>query len=251
MERHCSNAQKVANFLVQHQLLKTLYPGLPSNSRNEIGRKQVGGFGGIISFYLKADLECCKRLMRHIRVFTLCESLGDVESLVEHPSRMTHVWVPKEERERTAVTDLLVRASVGIEDAEDLLSDWSTALDSVRRRCELSETKSTPDISFEEFKRIDARVATITLAERVQRTERLYKILVDLGPLGVRQTVSSLVGYYEASELVGKRVVFLYNLKPTKFAGEVSQGMLLAAEHGDKLALLTTDREIANGARMT
>ena len=107
------------------------------------------------------------------------------------------------------------------------------------------------DISFEDFKKIDVRVGTITQVDRVPRTEKLYRILVDLGSLGVRQTVSSLVGYYEPSELVGKRIVFLFNLKPTKFAGEVSQGMLLAAEHDQKIALLTTDREIPNGSRIT
>jgi len=107
------------------------------------------------------------------------------------------------------------------------------------------------DISFEDFKRIDARVGTITQVDRVPRTEKLYRILVDLGSLGVRQTVSSLVGYYEPSELVGKRIVFLFNLKATKFAGEVSQGMLLAAEDDQKIALLTTDREIPNGSRIT
>ncbi len=115
----------------------------------------------------------------------------------------------------------------------------------------MSESKPQTDISFEDFKRIDARVGTITQVERVPRTEKLYKILVDLGPLGIRQTVSSLVGYYEPDQLVGKRVVFLYNLKPSKFSGEVSQGMLLAAEEGDKLALLTIDREVPNGSRMT
>jgi methionine--tRNA ligase beta chain len=115
----------------------------------------------------------------------------------------------------------------------------------------LSEEKTSVQISFEDFKRLDARVGTITQVERVPRTEKLYKILVDLGPLGVRQTISSLVGYYQPEQLQGRRVVFLYNLKPTKFAGEVSQGMLLAAEEGDKLALLTTDRDIPNGSRMT
>jgi len=94
-------------------------------------------------------------------------------------------------------------------------------------------------------------VGTITNVERVKRTEKLYKILVDLGSLGTRQTVSSLVGYYEPDELVGKRIVFLTNLKQAKFAGEVSQGMLLAAESDGKLALLTTDREIESGARIT
>ena len=107
------------------------------------------------------------------------------------------------------------------------------------------------EISFEEFKKVDARVGTITQVERVPRTERLYRILVDLGPLGIRQTVSSLVGYYEPDQLTGKRVIFLYNLKPSKFSGEISQGMLLAAEEGEKLALLTSDREMPNGSRIT
>ena len=115
----------------------------------------------------------------------------------------------------------------------------------------MDDTKQPSEISYDEFKRLDARVGTITQVERVARTEKLYRILVDLGPLGVRQTLSSLVGYYQAEELVGKRVVFLYNLKPTKFSGEVSQGMLLAAEQGEKLALLTIDRDVPNGARMT
>jgi len=115
----------------------------------------------------------------------------------------------------------------------------------------LSEPKSSNEITFEEFKKLDARVGTITQVERVPRTEKLYKILVDVGSLGVRQTVSSLVGYYEPEQLKGRRVVFLCNLKPTKFAGEVSQGMLLAAELEEKLALLTTDQEIQNGARVT
>jgi methionine--tRNA ligase beta chain len=115
----------------------------------------------------------------------------------------------------------------------------------------LGEAKSSSEITFEEFKRVDARVGTVTEVERVPRTEKLYKILVDLGALGVRQTISSLVGYYEPDELKGKRVVFLCNLKPTKFAGEVSQGMLLAAEEQKSLALLTIDRDVPNGARMT
>jgi len=109
----------------------------------------------------------------------------------------------------------------------------------------------TAEITFDEFKKLDARVGTVTQVERVPRTEKLYRILVDLGPLGTRQTLSSLVGYYEPNELIGRRVIFLYNLKPTKFSGEVSQGMLLAAEQDSKLALLTTDREIPNGSRIT
>jgi len=115
----------------------------------------------------------------------------------------------------------------------------------------MSEVKQVQEITFDEFKRLDARVGTITEVERVPKTEKLYRILVDLGPLGVRQTISSLVGYYEPNELKGKRIIFLYNLKPAKFAGQASQGMLLAAEQGTGLALLTTDREIPNGARVT
>ena len=107
------------------------------------------------------------------------------------------------------------------------------------------------EVSFEDFKRLDIRTGVISSVERVKRTEKLYKILVDLGSFGTRQTVSSLVGYYEADELVGKKVVYLTNLKQAKFAGEVSQGMLLAAELDGKLALLTTDREIQLGARIT
>lgn len=107
------------------------------------------------------------------------------------------------------------------------------------------------ELTFEEFKKVDARVGTVTQVDRVPRTDKLYRILVDLGPLGTRQTLSSLVGYYEPNELVGHRVIFLCNLKPTKFSGEVSQGMLLAAELENKLALLTTDKEIPNGARVT
>jgi methionine--tRNA ligase beta chain len=106
-------------------------------------------------------------------------------------------------------------------------------------------------VTFDEFKKLDMRIGTIAQVERVPRTERLYKIVVDLGELGRRQTVSSLVGYYTPEKLLGKRIVFLTNLKPTKFAGESSEGMLLAAEKGEKLVLLTTDMEIMNGANVT
>ena len=116
----------------------------------------------------------------------------------------------------------------------------------------MTEEKSEGQtIDFEEFEKIDARVGTITKVERVPRTDKLFKILVDLGDLGVRQTCSSLVGFYEPDQLLGKRVVFLYNLKPGKFAGEVSQGMLLAAEKNNLLGLLTIDRDVPNGARVT
>jgi len=105
--------------------------------------------------------------------------------------------------------------------------------------------------SFSDFKKLDMRVGTIIKAEPIPRTSRLYRIQVDLGEMGVKQTISSLVGYYAPEELINKRIIFLTNLKPAKFSGEVSEGMLLAAEIDDKLALLTTDKEIPNGARVT
>ena len=137
-----------------------------------------------------------------------------------------------------------------IVEVNDHVSDLFLRSERVLQGVTMSSDESS-DISFEYFKGIDARVGTITQVDRVPRTEKLYRILVDLGSLGIRQTVSSLVGYYEPNELVGKRIVFLLNLKSTKFAGEVSQGMLLAAEYHQRLALLTTDREIPNGARIT
>jgi methionine--tRNA ligase beta chain len=146
----------------------------------------------------------------------------------------------------------MITVDVSVEDAEGLIADLPNALHYARGWVtNMNGDKMSIEISFEEFKKIDARVGTITQVDRVPRTEKLYKILVDLGPLGVRQTVSSLVGYYEAEQLKGKRVIFLYNLKPSKFSGEVSQGMLLAAEQDDRLALLTIDREVPDGSRIT
>jgi len=106
-------------------------------------------------------------------------------------------------------------------------------------------------VSFSDFKRLDMRVGTIIKAEPVPRTSKLYKVQVDLGEIGVKQTISGLVGYYTPEELVNKRIVFLANLEPAKFSGETSEGMLLAAEKDGKIALLTTDHEIKNGVRVT
>lgn len=109
----------------------------------------------------------------------------------------------------------------------------------------------TVEVSFDEFKRLDVRVGTIVHVERLKRTRKLYKILVDVGELGTRQTISSLVDYYTPEELLGKKVIFLANLRSAKFAGEVSRGMLLAAEKGERLGLLSLDRDVPNGARVT
>ena len=107
---------------------------------------------------------------------------------------------------------------------------------------------SSAEISYQEFQKLDLRTGTIVMVERVPRTEKLYKIEVDLGSLGTKQTVAGLAPYYEEEELKGKKVVFLANLKPIKLAGESSQGMLLAAEHDGKVSLLSLDREVSNGS---
>ncbi len=113
----------------------------------------------------------------------------------------------------------------------------------------MSEEGQIVDIS--DFGKLDLRVGTIVEAERVVGTRKLYKIKVDLGELGVRQTISGLVGYYGQSELIGKKVVFLANLKKARIAGEESEGMILAAVKDGELALLTVDREIPNGAKIS
>jgi len=132
MDRHCNNAQKIAESLERHsKVLSVMYPGLPTHPQHQLARKQMTGFGGMISFHLRGGFESCKRLFKQLKVFTVAESLGGVESLIEHPASMTHASVPKEERDRLGVTDSLIRLSVGIEDAEDLVADLSTALDRV------------------------------------------------------------------------------------------------------------------------
>jgi methionyl-tRNA synthetase len=105
-------------------------------------------------------------------------------------------------------------------------------------------------IDITDFQKLDLRVGTIKQAERVPNTKKLYKIKVDLGELGVKQTVAGLVGHYLPEELVGKKIVFLSNLKPVTLAGETSEGMLLASEKDGKVALLTVDREIPDGSKI-
>ncbi len=107
------------------------------------------------------------------------------------------------------------------------------------------------EVSIDEFKKLEVRIGTVVEVSRVPRTEKLYKVIVDLGQHGKKQTITSLVGYYTGEELLHKRIAFLCNLKEAKFAGQPSQGMLLAASQGDKLSLLTIDRDIENGARIS
>jgi cystathionine beta-lyase/cystathionine gamma-synthase len=128
MDRHASNAQRIAEWLEQQPAVqKVYYPGLVSHPQHDLARQQMSGFGGMISVEL-GSLEQAKAFTSALRLFTLAESLGGVESLVCHPVSMTHGAIPKEQRERLGVTDGLVRLSVGIEDVNDLLEDVKQAL---------------------------------------------------------------------------------------------------------------------------
>ena len=132
MDRHCANSQRVAEFLTGHpKVRQVIYPGLPSHPQHELAKKQMTGFGGMISFHLKGDFESSKRFLKALRVFSLAESLGGVESLAEHPRSMTHASVPRDELDRIGISESLIRLSVGIEDAEDLVTDLSNGLEQV------------------------------------------------------------------------------------------------------------------------
>lgn len=130
MERHCYNGRKVAEFLAQHPRVDKVYwPGFPAHPNYAVAKKQMKDFGGMVSFTLKdATLEDTFRFAASFKVFSLAESLGGVESLINHPATMTHASIPKEEREKAGVTDNLLRLSVGIEDIDDLLNDLKQAL---------------------------------------------------------------------------------------------------------------------------
>ena len=130
MQRHCENGKKIAHFLNDHPSIDTVYwPGLKSHTNHEVAKSQMKDFGGMISFNLVGDdLEMAKRVVSKTELFTLAESLGGVESLIGHPSTMTHASIPREERMKSGVVDSLIRLSVGIEDIEDLISDLKNAL---------------------------------------------------------------------------------------------------------------------------
>lgn len=133
VQRACENAQKIAAFLVAHPKVgRVVYPGLESHPQHEIAKKQMRNFGGMISFDLvEDDVDKAISVLSNTHLFTLAESLGGVESLIGHPSSMTHASIPKEERLKVGLTDSLIRLSVGIEDVDDLIEDLSKALDKV------------------------------------------------------------------------------------------------------------------------
>lgn len=129
MERHQKSALKVAQFLEQHpKVERVIYPGLTSHPQHELAKRQMGGFSGIVSFYIKGELADANRVLERVNIFCLAESLGGVESLIEHPAVMTHASLPQSVREELGIADGLIRLSVGIEDVEDLIGDLEQAL---------------------------------------------------------------------------------------------------------------------------
>jgi len=129
MERHCASALRIAQWLEHHpKVRRVYYPGLPSHPQHALARRQMRGFGGMITAELDLDLDGTRRFLERCRLFALAESLGGVESLIEHPSLMTHGSVPPDVRAVLGIGDSLVRLSVGIEDADDLVADLAAAL---------------------------------------------------------------------------------------------------------------------------
>ena len=130
MERHAENAMKIAQFLEKHpKVRKVIYPGLKSHPQHELAKKQMSGFGGIISFLIKGGLEAARNFLERVEIFALAESLGGVESLIEHPAIMTHASLPKEVKEKLGISDELIRISVGVENVDDLIDDLERALE--------------------------------------------------------------------------------------------------------------------------
>lgn len=131
MERHCQNAKKIAEFLAAHPKVRHVnYPGFKFHPNHHIAERQMNGYGGMVSFTLKSnDIKVAKRLTTYPRIFTLAESLGGVESLIEHPASMTHSSLPREVRIKSGLEDTLIRLSVGVEDADDLVDDLKQALE--------------------------------------------------------------------------------------------------------------------------
>ena len=133
MERHCINGKRIAEFLKAHPKVGRVYwPGFSDHPNHAIAKSQMKDFGGMLSFTLKDDsIEKAHTLMKSVELFALAESLGGVESLINHPASMTHASIPKEERLKSGLVDSLMRLSIGVEDADDLISDLEQALTKV------------------------------------------------------------------------------------------------------------------------
>ena len=129
MQRHCENGQAIAEWLeARGDVAQVIYPGLKSHPQHDLAKRQMSGFGGMITAVLDRDLEGTKRMLERTELFTLAESLGGVESLIEHPAIMTHASIPAETRERIGISDGLIRLSVGVENVDDLIADLDRAL---------------------------------------------------------------------------------------------------------------------------
>jgi cystathionine beta-lyase/cystathionine gamma-synthase len=132
MERHCKNAMQIATYLESHSAIeKVYYPGLESHPHHDLAKRQMNGFGGMISIVLKGGLASATAFLESTEVFALAESLGGVESLVEHPAIMTHAAVPEAIRNEIGIVDGLVRLSVGLETLDDLMADLNSALKAI------------------------------------------------------------------------------------------------------------------------
>lgn len=130
MQRHCENGEAIANYLKNHPKIEKVYwPGFEDHPNHQVAKQQMDGYGGMISFVTKgSDYHSAIKIVENLKIFTLAESLGGVESLAGHPASMTHASIPKEEREKTGVVDALIRLSVGIEDVDDLIADLEQAI---------------------------------------------------------------------------------------------------------------------------
>jgi methionine-gamma-lyase len=132
MERHAENAMKVAEFLKSRTEIEWVrYPGLTDHPQYELARKQMNGYGGMLSFELRGGVEAGRKLMDSVRLCSLAVSLGATDTLIQHPASMTHACVPLEVRKSVGITDGLVRLSAGIEDSEDIIADLELALDKI------------------------------------------------------------------------------------------------------------------------
>ncbi|MCO5112873.1 MAG: cystathionine gamma-synthase [Bdellovibrionaceae bacterium] len=128
MREHEKNAIKIANYLSSHPMVdKVIYPGLENHPQHELAKKQMNGFGGMITFFIKGGMPEARKFLERVKIFALAESLGGVESLIEHPGIMTHASVPAERRKELGISDALIRLSVGVEDIDDLINDLDQA----------------------------------------------------------------------------------------------------------------------------
>lgn len=132
MDRHCENAMKVARYLENHQLVKKVfYPGLESHPQHQLAKQQMSGFGGIVTFEVEGGIEACKILQDNVHLFTLAVSLGDVDSLIQHPATMTHSSYTPEQLAKSGITKEMIRLSIGLENVDDIINDLDHALKKV------------------------------------------------------------------------------------------------------------------------